>query len=489
MMPRLLRKPFPFGGLGFGMLGVAAVTVVLRQAVAANATTAGFLYLLVVLGVATRSGFRASALVSVAAMLCYNFFFLPPVGRFTIADPENWVALFTFLLTALVASHLSDRAQKQAAEAKRRQQETEQLYSLSRAILLTEAERPVGTQAAQSIAQIFQLPAVVLLDARTGLVFRGGERDVEGLESRLEATVRLGSHERDDGRDLDIWPIALGGSPMGALAAVGMRVSDGAVQSMLNLVAIALERVRMEESASRAEVARQSEEFKSTLLDAIAHEFKTPLTSLKAAASGMRGLGGPLWPEQEELTAIIEEETDRLSQLVTEAVKMSEIDAGKVKLDRRRVEVSALLSEVKDSFEGRGAERIRVEAGEGAALEVDRELMGLAIRQVVDNALKYTAASKPVVCGVDREQGCTRVRVDDEGPGIPERERERVFDKFYRRPGTRDRVPGSGLGLHIAREITRMHGGDLRVEPKDGTGTRFSFEFPASEFPAVEHGR
>jgi two-component system sensor histidine kinase KdpD len=196
------------------------------------------------------------------------------------------------LLTALVASHLSDR--------KRRQVETEQRYALSRATLLTESSRPIGNQAAHSIAQIFASPAVLILDSKSGQSFRGGAGDTDGWEARMEKVVRIGNHERDAAEDLD----SLGGSPAGALAAVGMAVSDGAVQSTSNLVAIALERVRTEEAANRAEIARQSEELKSTLLDAIAHEFKTPLTSIKAAATGLQTLDPSRTEDYQELTTL-----------------------------------------------------------------------------------------------------------------------------------------------------------------------------------------
>jgi two-component system sensor histidine kinase KdpD len=477
-MDAAFRRPFSITGLAAGMGGVAIVTGVCSQLLPVNASTAGFLLLLVVLGVATTSGFRVSAVVSVAAMLCFNFFFFEPVGTFTIADPANWVALFTFLLVALVASHLSDRAQKQAAEAKRRQQETEQLYALSRSILLTETSRPIGTQAAQSIAQIFDSPAVMILDGRTDLSFRGGAQDLEGLDQRLRDVVRQGSHQRDEARDLDIWPIALGGSPVGALAAVGIGVSDGAVQSMLNLVAIALERVRTEEAANRAEVARQSEEFKSTLLDAVAHEFKTPLTSIKAAATGLRALEQSMQPDQKELAAIIEEETDRLSQLVTEAVKMAEIDAGKVKPRRAPAAAAEFLEAARESFEGRGAERLRIAPGGDTRVLVDRDLMVLAVRQVFDNALKYSEPGSPVVCDTAAEPDRLLIRIADQGSGIRESDRERIFDKFWRRAGVRDQVPGSGLGLHIAREIARIHGGDLWVEPAEQGGAVFCFALP-----------
>jgi len=472
------HRPFSTPALLLGLAGVAIVTGLFSRVLTVNASTAGFFLLMVVLGVAATAGFRVSALVSIVAMLCFNFFFLPPVGRFTIADPENWVALFTFLLTALVASHLSDRARRQTAEAKRRQRETEQLYALSRAILLTESSRPIGLQAAQSIAQIFSSPAVMLLDAQSGQFFRGGAQEPIAWQPRLDEVVRLGNHQRHAAEDLDIWPISLGGSPVGALAAVGIAASDGAVQSMLNLVAIALERVRTEEAASRAEAARQSEEFKSTLLDAIAHEFKTPLTSIKAAATGLQTLHPSRAADQQELAAIIEEETDRLSQLVTEAVQMAGIDAGKVRLQREAISSEALLAAARESFSGRGAERIAAVDHQPSTLQVDRELMVLAIRQVLDNALKYSEPDSGVFCTASTHHGEFLLRLEDRGPGIPGRDRQRIFDKFFRRASTRNQVPGTGLGLHIAREIARMHGGDLWVEPATPQGAAFCFRLP-----------
>lgn len=475
----------PVPAMVAGLLGVGAVTFFFSQRLSVNASTAGFFYLMVVLGVATAGGFRVSAVVSLCAMLCYNYFFLPPVGQLVVADPENWVALFTFLVTALVASHLSDRAQKQAMEAKRRQMETEQLYALSRAILMSESARPIGPQAAQSIAQIFQLAFVAIFDSRTGSVFHGGPTDVAGVDEKLYEVVRLGSHQRDEGQNLDFWPIALGGNPVGALAAKDVRLSDGAIQSMLNLVAIALERVRMEAAANRAEVARQSEEFKSTLLDAIAHEFKTPLTSIKAAATGLRSLDQDLPPAQQDLAQVIVEEADRLSQLVSEAVKIAEVEAGNVKLHRTTASPQEILQSAAASFQGRGGERLQVQVKAGGSIKVDVELVILALRQLLDNALKYTDALSPVTCMATCEEDRLVIRVKDEGPGIPAPDRERVFDKFYRRASVRSRTPGSGMGLHIAREIARSHGGDLWMEPAVPHGSVFLFSLPMERTAGV----
>ena len=147
-----------------------------------------------------------SIAASVFAMLCFNYFFLPPIGQFTIADPQNWVALFAFLCTALAGSELSDRAKRQTLEAKARQRETEQLYALSRSILLTDFSRPIGFQAAQSIAAIFECRAVALYDRTTGEVFRGGVEDLPEIEDQLKQVVTQGAMIKDAAGQELFWP-------------------------------------------------------------------------------------------------------------------------------------------------------------------------------------------------------------------------------------------------------------------------------------------
>jgi two-component system, OmpR family, sensor histidine kinase KdpD len=457
---------------------VAAITFLCLHVIPVNATTAGFIYLLGILGIAATWGLIESIAASVAAMLCFNFYFLPPVGMFTIADPQNWVALFAFLATALVASHLSDREKKQADDAKGRQRETEQLYALSRAILLTDPSQSVGSQAARHISEIFECPGVALYDAKTAEVFRGGLDDMPDVEGRLKQVAVQGNNRVEP--PLFFAAILLGGQPIGSLALKGSSLSDGALQALLNLVAIALERVRMEESANRADAARQSEEFKSTLLDAIAHEFKTPLTSIKAASTSMLSDSPALSPQFRELAAIIDEETDRMNQLVTEAVRMSQIDAGKIRLERESLDVAQLLARVVEQFESQAAGRsLRLNPSANLPrVSADAELLTLALRQLLDNALKYSPPGSPIDVVADLEGDRVVVRVHDRGPGIPERDRERIFDKFYRRGAVRDRVPGTGLGLYIAREILRTHGGDLWIESEPGEGSEFCAGLP-----------
>jgi two-component system sensor histidine kinase KdpD len=463
--------------LAASLVVIAAITFICTRVIPVNATTAGFAYLLGVLAIAATWGLVESIAASVAAMLCFNFYFLPPVGKFTIADPQNWVALFAFLATALVASHLSDREKKQADDAMRRQRETEQLYALSRAILLTDPAQPVGSQAARHISEIFEYQGVALYDAKTGDVFQGGPEDLD-VEGKLKQVAVQGNNVVEP--PLFVAAILLGGRPIGSLALKGASLSDGALQALLNLVAIALERVRSEEAANRADAVRQSEEFKSTLLDAIAHEFKTPLTSIKAASTSLLSETPPLAPPLRELAAIIDEETDRMNQLVTEAVRMSQIDAGKIRLERESVDVGALLAKVAGQFESQASGRaLRVDVTPDLpGIFADPELLSLALRQLIDNALKYSPPGSPVDVTARLEGDRVVIRVHDRGPGIPERERDRIFEKFYRRGGSRDRVPGSGLGLYIAREIVRTHGGELSIEGEPGEGSEFRAALP-----------
>ena len=465
------------------LLIIGAITFLCSRVIAVNATTAGFAYLLGILAIGAAFGLVEAIAASVVAMLCFNFFFLPPIGQFTIADPQNWIALFAFLATALVASHISDREKRQAREARAHQAETERLYALSRFILLANPAQSAGGRVTQyivqHIAEIFRCPAVALYDANSGEISRGGPQDLRGVEDRLKEAVMLGTNLHDG--DVVITPVILGGRPIGSLAMKRADFSDGALHALLNLVAIAMERVRTGEAASRAEAARQNEEFKSTLLDALAHEFKTPLTSIKAASTSLLAEAG-VSPHQRELATIIDEETDRLSQLVTEAVRMAQIDAGTIRLDREPVQlawlVERVLEQVKARTEGREV-RVRVRP-DLPAVTADPDLMALVLRQLMDNALKYSPPGSPIDIAADLKDGRVVLRIHDRGPGIPQRERERIFEKFYRWQATSNHIPGTGLGLYIAREITRAHGGDVWVEGTPGEGSEFCVALPAT---------
>ncbi len=464
---------------------IAGITGVCFRLLAVNATTAGFAYLLGILLIAAAWGLVEALVASITGMVCFSYFFLPPIGRFVIADPENWVALFTFLATALVASHLSDRARKQTLEAKHHQRETEQLYELSQAILLTGTAGPIGFHVTQNLTRIFGCRSVGLYDPGTDQVFYGGSARPPDIEAKLRQAVMDGSSASGVDPEVLIAVITSGGHPLGSLSLMGIRLSDSTLQALLKLVAIALERVRTQEAETRAEAARQSEEFKSTLLDAIAHEFKTPLTAIKAASTAVLTDIPDLQPQVLELTTIIDEEASRLNLLVTDAVRMSQIDASKIQLELRPVVVTEFVDRVLDDFGPRlDGRRLRVDLRNGLPrVSADPDLASMALRQVIDNGLKYSspATELEVAASSETGSGSVTIRVRDRGPGIPEADRERIFDRFYRRQSAKERVPGSGMGLYIAREIARAHGGDLCVESVLGLGSEFCLTLPAEQ--------
>jgi len=468
--------------LGTVLITIGGITWLCSSLVPVNATTAGFVYLVTILLIATYWGLREAIVASVAAVLCFNYFFLPPVGTFTISDPGNWVAVFAFLATALVASQLSNRARRRAQEAVARQLEMERLYALGRAILLSETAQAAAKQIAHQVARIFDCRAVALFDRATGETHHAGPEDLPGIEDKLQEAAVRGTFFWDARSQTTVAAIRLGGQPVGSLAIRGVSLPDTALQALANLVAIGLEVERARDTASRAEAARQSEELKSTLLDAIAHDLKTPLTSIKAAASGILSAPGAKPEEQRELLTVVDEEADRLDKLVTEALHMARIEAAKFQLDKGLYPVEDLVSKalqhMRPLTEGRTLD-VRI-APNLPMLEVDPELMELAIRQLLDNALKYTPPTSPVSIDARQVNNNVLLTVRDMGPGIPERDQARIFEKFYRGVNNRSRVTGTGMGLTIAREIVRTHGGHIWLKSSAGQGSEFCISLPAA---------
>jgi two-component system, OmpR family, sensor histidine kinase KdpD len=459
---------------------IAAITFIFFRVLPVNATTTGFFYLVAILLIATAGGLVESTIASVVAMLCFNYFFLPPVGTFTIADPQNWVALFAFLVTSLTASQLSVRAKRRTKEAIARQHEMERLYSVSRALLLTDPTRAMPNQIVQIIAQTFEFPVVALYDRSSNEIYRAADGDLGEIETKLREAALRSTSFRDGNTKFTITPIRLGGQPIGSMAIRDSSLSDAALQSLLNLVAIGLERALSQEAVNRAEVARRSEELKSTLLDAIAHEFKTPLTSIKAVTTDLLSDTANTLPQhQRELVSIADEGTDRLSKLVTEAIQLARIEGGKFRLNSGMHLpsglVAAALRQMKSFTDGR---EVTVSVADNLPpVWVDAELIQMVITHLLDNALKYSPSDSPIVISAQHRQDRVVISVANQGPGLTEEEQSRIFEKFYRGKEQQN-LKGSGMGLAIAREIISAHGEEIWVASKVGKGSDFCFSLP-----------
>ncbi len=459
---------------------VAALTYVGAFLVPMNTATIGFAYLLLVLLVGTFWGFLEAGLASIVATLTYNYFFLPPVGTLTIAEPENWVALFSFLTTSLIASRLSTAARRRAQEAVARQLDLERLYSFSRAILLIEAGEPFARQLAAKLAEIFELTSVVLYDRRSDQFYRGGPFEFEGVEEQLRESAWQGAHFHDSSHQRVITAVRLGTAPIASLAIQGGAMPDSLVQGIANLVAIGLERARAQEMAHQIEAARQSEELRTTLIDAMSHEFKTPLTSIKAATTALLSNPEQHITNRTELIQIADEEANHLEELIDDAVEMARLDSAHIDVRLEMTDMHTLLADLLDSmraeFEGR---RISLQASK-AELAVDRRLMKLAVKQLLSNALKYSPPGSPIELNLYNEPLSLQIDIVDHGAGIPGIEQSRIFERFYRSPSVKQKIPGSGLGLSIAHSIARAHRGDLTMKSRTGE-TTFRMRFPKQE--------
>ena len=462
------------------LAGLAALTFAAHSIFQVNATTAGFAYLLLVLVVASMWGFVEAAVTSIAATLAFNFFFFPPVGTFNIADAHNWVALFSFLGTSLIASRLSTKAKKRALDAMERQRYIERLYEFSRAILLIDNSEPFGTQLIRKLTDIFQLDAVALYDRRSGDLHRAGPSDIESVDAQLRETASNAAFEPAGRTNYWLAPVKLGSEVIASLAVQGPQISDSVLQGIANLVAIGLERARSQGLAQQIEAARQSEQLRTALIDAMAHEFKTPLTSIKAATTGLLAVPHQLEKSQIELLHIADEDADHLKELIDDTVAMARLDTEHIEIQPEMSNMLEIVHEVVHSLrtelEGRNLEISHDEKLRLCAF--DPGLLRLAVKQLIDNAAKYSPAGTPLEIQVQQDEKTIIVDVTDHGKGIPEREQSRIFERFFRSPSIRQRIPGSGLGLSIAYSILQAHRGDLTVTSRPGR-TTFRLTLPA----------
>ena len=364
-------------GYGAAVSGILAVTGALKLfGERINSTTVALALLLVVLFVAMGWGSRPAVVASLLGVVCFNFFYLPPVGTLTISDPDNWIALFAFLVTAFTVGQLSARAKRRAEEA----------------------------------------------DA--------GRREIERLYTELQEAF---------------------------------------------------------EQSSRAKALKQSERLKTALLDAVTHDLRTPLTSIKASVTTLldelrtEATGdGPAMLDREgrqEMLEVIDEEADRLNRFVEGMVELARIEAGEMRLRRRWGSIEEIVATTLERAAPLTREHeleVSLE-DELPVVRVDARAVAEVVYTLVDNAVKYSPKGTTVRVAARRGAGDTvLLAVEDEGQGIPAHLRERVFDKFFRAMRDGDartlRPAGTGMGLSIAQGIVEAHGGRIKVE--DGAGLR-----------------
>jgi len=474
-----------FAGKTFGLVCalaiIAGIPFFYRHVLAANQTTVALSFLRAILAVSAVGGMAVSASMSVTAMLAFNYFFLPPVGTFTIADPQNWAALAAFLVTSLVGSQLSARIRKEADEANRRRHEIERLYQFSQTLLSEGNVIQLMNAIPNYIVDSFEAGAAELFLPQKDKFYRSGHGAALVDEEKTKMAFLRDEATIESGAALHFVPVRLGARAIGSLGISGALMSRQTLDAVSSLVAIAIERARAIEQLGQTEAERQGERLKSALLDSITHDFRTPLTSMKAAVTSLLGSEGTDRPQSTELLTIINEECDRLNHLVEEAAEMARLEAGEVELSVAAVPIGEVIQTAVTRMKSTLATRvIDVRAAELPAVRADFERIVDVLMKLIDNANLYSPKEQPITISAEANGEFVATSVADRGPGIDSLEQEMIFDKFYRGKDQRYLVRGTGMGLPIAKAIVSAHGGTIAVTSQPGHGSVFSFTLPAA---------
>ena len=495
-----LVKAAPKSLLGY-VVAAAAVssgTLLYSKVIHVNPTTVALTFLLGVLTVSTLWGLRQSVFMAFVATLAFNYFFLPPVGTFTISDPQNWVALFAFLITAIVASELAERARREALAANERRRDVERLYEFSQQLLSSDNLPELLNAIPHYIVEVFGVrSAAILLSNRTD-VYRSSPV-TQGLDLQDLQLVTLreepwsdrgatGSHAASDSTNPKFHlpriflPLRMGVRVVGSMGIAGEAPPRESLDAISSLIAIAVERAGAIEKLSRTEAARESEQLRTVLLDSVAHEFRTPLTSIKASVTSLLGNPNLLETHRQELLTVINEESDRLNRLVGEAAEMAQLDSGTVELDMQPRQIGdAIDNALKESAASLARHRLEVHLPAGLPmLKYDLNRIQEVLTHLLENAAKYSQSETPIQINAEVKGTDLITSVADQGPGIDDFEQALIFDKFYRGRNQRLKVQGTGMGLAIAKAIIEAHGGQIGVTSQLGRGSVFYFSLPVA---------
>lgn len=502
-------------------------------------------YLLVVLTLASTRGLYAAILTSVVAFLSFDFFLVQPLYTFTIASFGEWLALFVFLATAIITGQLASALRQRAEQARRREHETRILYELVRAM---NSEEDLGGQlsiVARAVVDVFSSwgvrdCAVLLPDTRRGKLVVQAAAYSPGNQVKLlpdeEATagwvmaqgqsvefhdvtlappkssanapraiVRSTGSGQVVRRYIRIIPLRMGQKVVGVLRllmeddprlfslerGLGVEQEQPDARSaffgaFLDQAASVIERARLHRESLQIEVLRRTDELRAALLSSISHDLRTPLSSIKAAATSLLQ-EEVQWDEEarSSFALSIEHEVDRLNRLVENLLDMSRIEGGALKPEKEWYPIDELIHDVlghmQSVLQGRTLETHLPD--DLPPVELDYMQIDQVLTNLIENAVRYTPPGSPIEISVkvDKNQNQMVISVADCGPGIPQADLERVFDKFYRVMETESkavRTMGSGLGLAVCRGLVEAHDGHIWAENRKGGGAIFRFTLP-----------
>jgi two-component system, OmpR family, sensor histidine kinase KdpD len=466
------------GGRGFfGRIGAGAAGTLLITCVAyrfhSNLAAVTAVQLLLVTAIALRWGLLEAGIVSLFSVACLDFFFTEPLFRFYMADPRDWVAVGAFESVALVVGSLSNQVRRHACESELHRSQLQKLYELSQNILLLDRQKPLEPQLARLLHRTLCVDGVVLWNAYDLNVCRSGECNVTDSQMRS-----IGFDSGGEGRTT-MRVLRLGVRPIGSLAICGHSLDAATINAAASLTAVAIERARSFSAETHAEAARESEQLRSAVLDGLAHAFKSPLTTIRSASSGLLAMD-TLPGAEKRLVVLIDQHAAQLSDLSTRLLRTARLDSGELKLRRERIDVTRLVEcSVEASSHELGEHPVDVRAAaRGSVVWADQQLLQMAIFQLLDNAAKYSRPGSSIVVNIREEPAEMLISVCNEGSFIPPEELDRVFQRFHRSPGSEHKAAGTGIGLSVVRRITEAHQGRTWATSDPEKGTTFVLTLP-----------
>ena len=415
----------------------------------------GVLYVLPVMAIAVAFGVVYAVGCAVASMLAFNFFFLPPVHNFSLRDSENWVALGVYLGTAIVVGQLAAQVRRRASEAEQREREATLVAGVSLGLLRSEHVQEELRGIAARTAEV--------LGAKGARIELGSLRRPE----RDEIAFDLEAGDRSVGRVF----FRRGFEP-------SRDALDRVLPALASILAVAQDRERLGLKAVETESLRRSDAIKTALLRSVSHDFRSPLTAMRAAVDGLSSASLQLRAaDRQDLLQTIDVEARRLERLVHNLLDLSRLQADAAEPRPEVWTADGIIGQALEAL-GDGAERVAVNLGvESPTFRVDGAQAERALVNLIENALKFSSPTDVVDVSVETAEGEARIRVTDRGPGLTEAQLRRIFDPFERGASQ----SGTGLGLTIARGFAEANGGRVWAESKEGSGASFVLAFPLAE--------
>jgi two-component system sensor histidine kinase KdpD len=462
---------------------VAAAATSLLVWLGVNSTSAGMVFLVLVVWFAAQAGIWLSLYVALLCAVSFDYYFLPPVHSLRLTGIQAWVAMISFLLSCAVVGRLAERARGQARQAEQRREDVERLYELSQEMMLQEDAAGLIRDLPRMIGRIFALDGVVLYVRDQDQFYSSTSELPVGIQASLRAMTLGHNPEPAIPDGFTAMTLMLGLWPVGALGLRPAVLSREVATAVSAQVAIALTRATAIEASARMEAAREADRLRTALIDSLTHELRTPLTAIRAAATTLLDGEGLDEAGRLDLAAIVDEESSRLDRLIGEAVEMAEIDANVVQVRRVPHHPRALLDQaVEESRTALAACRVVIAVEEpDKPAWFDPHLLARVLHHLLENAARHTPADGRILLGSRRIGDRLEFRVEDDGEGVDAADLPFIFDKFYRGRNSVGKGKGTGMGLAITRAILAAHGGGIEVESAPGHGACFCFWVPLVE--------